>query len=232
MNKTQIIDVTRSAVITDPEAFYENLMSTGQEDSPERTIPIVAYEGYNFLPTLYGYRSYFDTTATLDIAALGSRCDLVVLYQFANYSNVLVALCEDGIWTNSGGTASEVWTHKVTLSIPAPGSYLAWTYCVIENVLYMYRQGNASVYKLTPTAFGPVTIVSFVPNFLNMTGQMGIFRANGRLGFWDSANSISWSSLFDFTDFTPVIIPESSIKNIVFEARAGFRFWRKVIYTD
>ena len=30
----------------------------------------------------------------------------------------------------------------------------------------------------------------------------------------------------------PVIIPESEIKNVVFEARAGFRFWRKVIYTD
>lgn len=29
-----------------------------------------------------------------------------------------------------------------------------------------------------------------------------------------------------------VTIPESSIKNIIFEARAGFRFWRKVIYTD
>lgn len=205
-NKTQIIDVTRSAVITDPEAFYENLMSTGQEDSPERTIPIVAYEGYNFLPTLYGYRSYFDTTATLDISALGSRCDTLVLYQFANYSNVLVALCEDGIWTNSGGSTSEAWVHKVTLSVPSPGSYLAWTYCVIENVLYMYRQGNGSVYKLTPTAFGPVTIASFVPSFLNMAGQMGIFRANGRLGFWDSANSVSWSSLFDFTDFTPAII--------------------------
>jgi len=29
-----------------------------------------------------------------------------------------------------------------------------------------------------------------------------------------------------------VVIPESSIKNIVFEVRAGFRFWRKVIYID
>lgn len=29
-----------------------------------------------------------------------------------------------------------------------------------------------------------------------------------------------------------VIIPESSIKNIVFEVRAGFRFWRKVMYID
>ncbi len=29
-----------------------------------------------------------------------------------------------------------------------------------------------------------------------------------------------------------IIIPESSIKNIVFEVRAGFRFWRKVVYID
>lgn len=29
-----------------------------------------------------------------------------------------------------------------------------------------------------------------------------------------------------------IIIPETSIKNIVFEVRAGFRFWRKVIYID
>ena len=29
-----------------------------------------------------------------------------------------------------------------------------------------------------------------------------------------------------------VIIPETSVKNIVFELRAGFRFWRKVVYVD
>jgi hypothetical protein len=37
---------------------------------------------------------------------------------------------------------------------------------------------------------------------------------------------------YNYDNGSPVIIPESSIKNIVFEARAGFRFWRKVIYTD
>ena len=29
-----------------------------------------------------------------------------------------------------------------------------------------------------------------------------------------------------------LIIPETSVKNIVFELRAGFRFWRKVVYID
>jgi hypothetical protein len=37
---------------------------------------------------------------------------------------------------------------------------------------------------------------------------------------------------YNYSDGSPVIIQASSIKNIVFEARAGFRFWRKVIYTD
>jgi hypothetical protein len=37
---------------------------------------------------------------------------------------------------------------------------------------------------------------------------------------------------YNYDNGSPVIIEESSIKNIVFEARAGFRFWRKVIYTD
>ncbi|MDZ4746990.1 MAG: hypothetical protein SH808_00770 [Saprospiraceae bacterium] len=37
---------------------------------------------------------------------------------------------------------------------------------------------------------------------------------------------------YNYDNGQPVIIQESSIKNIVFEARAGFRFWKKVIYTD
>ena len=31
---------------------------------------------------------------------------------------------------------------------------------------------------------------------------------------------------------TPIIIPETKLVNVVFEVRAGFRFWHKVIYTD
>ncbi len=206
MLKEQIIDVTRSFLVTDPEAFYENQMVSQREDSPEKMLPIVAYEGYNFLPTLYGYRSYFDVTSKLDIGSLASRCDRIVLYQFGNYQNILVALCEDGIWTNSGGTAAEAWNHRVTLSIPGVGLYLEWTFCVIENTLYMYRQGGSLVYTVKPTSYSlgnPVE--NFAPSFLNMSGQMGIFRANGRLGFWDSANSVSWSSLFSFSDFTPSV---------------------------
>lgn len=37
---------------------------------------------------------------------------------------------------------------------------------------------------------------------------------------------------FTYPDGRPVILPETSLTNIVFEARAGFRFWRKIIYVD
>lgn len=37
---------------------------------------------------------------------------------------------------------------------------------------------------------------------------------------------------YTYSDGTPVVIQESYITNIVLEARVGFRFWRKVIYTD
>jgi hypothetical protein len=30
----------------------------------------------------------------------------------------------------------------------------------------------------------------------------------------------------------PVILPETKLTNVVFEARVGFRFWNKIIYTD
>jgi len=169
MLKEQIIDVTRSFLVTDPEAFYENLMVPQREDAPEKMLPVVAFEGYNFLPTLYGYRSYFDATSKLNIGSLASKCDRILLYQFANYQNILVALCEDGIWTNSGGTGAEAWNHRVTLSAPGVGSYLEWTFCVIENTLYMYRQGGSVVYTVKPTSYAlgnPVE--NFAPSFLNM----------------------------------------------------------------
>lgn len=40
---------------------------------------------------------------------------------------------------------------------------------------------------------------------LNMAGQQGIFKANTRLGFWDSANSVAWGDLYDKFDLTPAV---------------------------
>jgi hypothetical protein len=37
---------------------------------------------------------------------------------------------------------------------------------------------------------------------------------------------------YTYSDGSHVIVPETKLTNIVFEARAGFRFWHKVVYTD
>ncbi|MEP6794287.1 MAG: hypothetical protein ABJB16_08180 [Saprospiraceae bacterium] len=37
---------------------------------------------------------------------------------------------------------------------------------------------------------------------------------------------------YNYEDGSPVILPETKLTNVVFEARVGLRFWHKVIYTD
>ncbi len=202
MRKAQVIDLTRSYIPVDPESFYENMMITGQEDAPERLLQIVPYEGYNFLPTVYGYRSFFDTTSQLDVAKLSKKVSHVFLFQLSNYTSHLIALAEDGAYFCDPQTSGATWTKRYNTG---SGSE-PWSYCVIENNLYIFRAGASSVCKVpfTGTIATP-SLVSLVPSFITLTSQLGIFRANGRLGFWDSSNTITWTSLFDFADATPSI---------------------------
>jgi hypothetical protein len=37
---------------------------------------------------------------------------------------------------------------------------------------------------------------------------------------------------YSYSDGTAVILPETKLTNVVIEARAGFRLWNKIIYTD
>jgi hypothetical protein len=37
---------------------------------------------------------------------------------------------------------------------------------------------------------------------------------------------------YEYSNGSPVTIPESYITNVVFEARVGFRFWNKIVYID
>lgn len=198
--RSKVIDLRRSFLPTDPNAFPENLVGTRMEDYPEEFVKVIPYEGVNFLPTDYGYRSYFGTTAELNLAALSSRCSELLMFQNAAYGNILIALCEDGIWTSNPATAAGTWTHEYTLTYDV-NVFKNWTFCTLNDTLYIYREGNSVIYKLTTTP----TWSSFAPSFLTMTGQKGVFRAGGRLGMWDSANSVSWSSALDYTDFTPAL---------------------------
>lgn len=77
----KIIDVSQGYFPCDPNSFPENLHYTGQEDSPVKTSPVLLYDGWNILPTAYGYRSYFGLTSKIDVTALTTRCDGLLVFK-------------------------------------------------------------------------------------------------------------------------------------------------------
>jgi len=197
------IDITRTYLPIDPITLPETGHDTGREDDPEQRLPVVAYDGANIIPTGMGYRSYFGVTSQLDVNDIPTRCDDVILFQLANYSNLLLALCEDGVYTKDPNVAG-AWTKSIAAGVTgSDANYLLWTWCVIENKLYIYRQAEANVYTVDTAG----TIASFAPTgaVINMAGQIGIYKAGGRLGFWDSSDTHSWSSYIDRQDFLPSI---------------------------
>jgi hypothetical protein len=197
------IDITRTYLPIDPVTLPENSQDTSDEDAPEQKIPVVPYEGYNFMPTPFGYRSYFGASSQLNADDLPVRADDIILFQLADYSNLIIAFGEDGVYQKDPSTAG-AWTKIITAAVATTDSaYLLWTWCVIENKLYIYRQAEAEVYTIDSAG----TLDSYAPagGVINMAGQIGIYKAGGRLGFWDSSDAHSWSSYIDREDFLPSI---------------------------
>jgi len=215
----KFIDVTRTFLPIDPNAFPESLHTSGREESPEDKIPVMAYKGYNFLPTPYGYKSYFGVNQAINIDAIDARVDAIFVYQNAAYENMLIALTDTGIWTKLG-SAVGAWTNNVAIASDIdPNVHYEWTFVVVGEVLYAYMQGKAQYYTFTHSSTEVVVIAAVTPNFLNMAAQVGIFRAAGRLAFWDTDNSIGYSNIDDFADFTPSI--ETLAGNVKFSDVQG-----------
>lgn len=199
----KFIDVTRSFLPINPNAFPEALSTSSQRESPEKAIPIMAYKGYNFLPTAYGYKSYFGINQKLDFNPLTARVDFIFNFQNAQYENILIALTDSGIWIKKGGVTGN-WINSVPMVAENnPNMHYDWSFCIINNLLYCYRQGFGSYQKIESDLTDSIIATSIVPNFLNMVGQVGIFRANGRLAFWDTTGSVAWANLDNFADFVP-----------------------------
>lgn len=218
---THIIDLRRSFVPIDPNAFPVTMMATGGEDNPEPRVPVIPYAGHNFMPTPQGYASFFGTNQKLGIDSLlasgsSGNIDDIFMIQTVAYENILVALTDDGIWTKSS-LSSGFWTHVIVLDVPATGIHRQWSKCVINNDIFVYRQNEDNHWKATRD--NSYLFTEETPVFLNMAGQLGIFKAGGRLGYWDSENSISWSSLDDTADFTPDV--ETLAGNTTFQDIVG-----------
>lgn len=208
--QVKMIDLSKSYVPGDPNSFPDSLHYTAREDQPDTPVPVLMYEGYNFLPTSYGYRSYFGSTSKQLLAALTKPCDEIITFQSKTYDNAQIAFCSDGLYQAKAGET--VWTKILSLpdDYTTSGTYKQYTWCIIENNLYIYRQGYAKVIKISDA----LVLTEHVPSFLNMAGQMGIFRGNGRLCFWDSENSVAWSSALNLFDLTPSI--ENMVGNSIF----------------
>ena len=141
-----LIDLQNTYVPMNPDRFPTQL-PIGQETDGKAVqgrVPIMPYDGYNFMPTPQGYSAFFGTNSPLGIDDLTGNVDDIFLLQKATFENILVALKDDGIWTKDLGSAG-AWTHDITLSAPSPRR--RWSRCVIDQVLYVYREYEATHWK-------------------------------------------------------------------------------------
>lgn len=222
-----LVDLRRSLVIADPQHFPMNMEKTSREDYPVDSYPIMAYDASNVLATPFGYKSFFDETTKLNIGLLPTLLvQQIFTYQTSALDAIQFALCEDGIYVAFATEPTPAnWAKIIDTSTGmVVGGRRLWTVAVIANYVYLYQAGQPKFWAIvdpakyaeaaTPSLIAGATrtqvwtnwgagIISYVPSFLNMTGQLGLFRADNRLGFWDSDNSVGWSSSVAIEDFKP-----------------------------
>lgn len=224
-SKSFVVDLKQSMVIIDPNDFPQNLGATYFEDRPTDMGPVVAYEAANVMPTQVGYRSFFDISKSLPLGNLPSLTQKVIVYQNSNLETLLLALGEYGIKLGrpTAGVVGDWVTLLDTSATAVEGVRRLWTSAIITNKLYLYQQRATKFYAIVNPAeydeqgaslIAGATItkksltygaglLEVTPSFLNLSGQVGLFRAKNRLGFWDSDNAVAWSSAVAIEDFTP-----------------------------
>ena len=229
-SKSWLIDTKNSMLIVDEAAFPVNLGTTVKEDAPEGSFRIIPFAGNNVLPTALGYRAFFSDSSILDIPPVPSNyCQHILYFQTPTFITIAIALCEEGIYVcNVSNTGTHVWEQVVATGYnPASQVRHLATYAVVANKLCIHIQGmpryyvvadiatidnlvarapviaGADVDKVYNSATYSYAVASVLPTFINMAGQMGLFRADNRLGFWDSDNAVAWSSATQLFDFTP-----------------------------
>lgn len=222
-----LVDLTKSLIIVNPDEFPKNLEKPTREDYPVQPFPIQPYEARNVVPTALGYRSFFNEAKQFQLTALPDLTQHAVAYQTQELETMLIALTEDGIYVcNPTVGVNADWELAVDTSAGAVvNQRRLWTYTVIANRMFLYQQGSSVFWAVVtqdryqeavagPSLITGATrtplwnkwstgILSYTPAFLNMTGQVGLFRAGNRLGFWDSDSAVAWSSAVAIEDFTP-----------------------------
>lgn len=231
-SRSKLIDTKHGMIIVDPQSFPVNLGQTGYEDQPEASFRVIPYDGQNVLPTALGYKSYFSDTSLINVPEVPSQyCQDMILWQSPVFSTYAIALCEEGIYfCNATDGEATPWTLiYATGNDPATQVRHLWTTAIVANKLCVYSQGEEKYWIFTDLASANnmvsqaelpqfstaevtleystplqlIGIVSVKPTFINMAGQMGLFKAANRLGFWDSDGAVAWSSPTQLFDMTP-----------------------------
>lgn len=231
------LELRHPLLLIEKDGMPVNLGRAYYEDRPENPIPAVPFHALNVMPTPLGYKSFFqplgfyrDNPDTPDPTEGLQNVNFqdIFSYQTINAYNISIGLVEGGIYAYSGtnvSTSSTEDLHYWTKIAEVPfdtGIKFLWTRCVLDNIVYMYHQGDDLLYALVDYAeynerllsdpdmqgiyvseFYQFGIIAKKPTFLNMEGQVGIFKADNRLGFWDTDNSVAWSSAINKYDFKP-----------------------------
>lgn len=95
------INLRKTYLPLNPEEYPSNLPMNMEEEHEERT-PVFPYEGKNIFPRASGYSSFFGTNKSIGNDTLPPRCDHVFVYKSPEGDNILLALCEDGIYAQFG----------------------------------------------------------------------------------------------------------------------------------
>lgn len=95
------IDLRKTYLPINPEEYPANMPMNLDQEHEGRT-PVFPYEGKNVFPRGSGYSSFFGTNKSIGNDTLPPRCDHMFVYKAPNGDNILIALCEDGIYAQFG----------------------------------------------------------------------------------------------------------------------------------
>lgn len=95
------ISLRKTYLPLNPEEYPANLPMNMEEEHEGRT-PVHPYEAKNIFPRASGYSSFFGTNKSVGQDTLPPHCDHVFVYKSPEGDNILLALCEDGIYAQFG----------------------------------------------------------------------------------------------------------------------------------
>jgi len=98
-NRRVRIPVEDSAVITSAQSYTPESTADNKSERAQSTYPLKIYEGKNYLPSAYGYKSFWGTQKDIgaDLPA-GVVAHDIFVFQTQDFKNVPVALTDDGIY--------------------------------------------------------------------------------------------------------------------------------------